>query len=271
MARNLVDLLDGALKHYAPLLAKLMETHQVHGITVFIGRDSPDILAKDENGDLYKDRKLQQNAMPALLQLVEPTYLLLDECRITQDTRSTDREPLNLFASRDKDSVIITAEVTNGLGGYFVRRRATSFGSDVGYMFLPTEFIMVSKPQISDVHVERINEAAKYGIEEVARYMKKHDLILNGDGGYRGHAHSVLDWIAAFPNETMAQVEYMEDADLLYAGLCSSQEIEAKLVITRKEAERGADSAFGMLREKTSIPCEVLEDISHAETSKPRI
>ncbi|MCV9963580.1 hypothetical protein OIU34_16880 [Pararhizobium sp. BT-229] len=71
---NLVDLMDGYFRLYAPIVSKLLEDYpEAHGVHTFIGRDDPTAIPTNEQGQGYGLKSFEKRASKELGKLVQQT------------------------------------------------------------------------------------------------------------------------------------------------------------------------------------------------------
>lgn len=208
MKRNLVDVLDGALKLYGPTIFRLADAHP-GAESVRTGLDPRDPVAYvDRIGpEGLDERAFDRAATEAVRALAPATAALVDSCPLTADGRGS----LQINGERTEAGFEVVAMVTNGLGGLVAKRRLTAFArgaSLVPVMHMgPAALYLTSTIGAQQFPDERslpeagfldgLRSAASRGMEAAARFLIGADAVMRLEGQ---DATAVLDWLAQFPS-----------------------------------------------------------------------
>jgi hypothetical protein len=107
---NLVDLMDGYFRLYAPILTGLLRDFpKVHGVKTCIGRSEPLAYPTNAEGQGYSLPPFEKRAKRELAMLVEATFALQKSCPVTDGRDESQSPPCDLETSCPSTSTSMTA------------------------------------------------------------------------------------------------------------------------------------------------------------------
>ena len=173
---NLVDLMDGYFRLYAPILTGLLRDFpKVHGVKTCIGRSEPLAYPTNAEGQGYSLPPFEKRAKRELAMLVEATFALQKSCPVT-DGRD---DPVSVSAVRLGDELSIHVYVHDRLGGIHVHRLGQCAPDTLeAYFLFPVKAVLTVGDKDAAV-IGKIREAAAEGFAQAARAAEAAGVILN--------------------------------------------------------------------------------------------
>lgn len=194
---NLIDLIDGYIRLYGPVFAKLMDDYpDVAGIGACIGRDKPVACPTDDEGTWYGMPEFEARAGADLAPLVEATKALQASCSVTVGRR----EPVSISTERAQGGeILIRVSVANKLGGLHVQRIAMQVPElPAGVFFLTEGRITLVTDSKSAETSDILSLAANDGFANVVRAAVEAGTLHNQ---HFDDVATVDTWLEAFPLE----------------------------------------------------------------------
>lgn len=196
---NLVDLMDGFFRLYAPIVRKLLEDYpKAHGVHTFIGRDDPTAIPENAEGQGYGLKSFEKRASKELGKLVQQTMDLQESCPITKGKH----EPVNVIARRLGDEIVVQVTVSNRLGGIHARRVGQCDPAAIDAFFLLPPEIIITVGSEEAAKMEAVKSACAHGIAEGVEAAIATDTVLNWNAD---EAEAIRDWLDQFPNDGTAK------------------------------------------------------------------
>lgn len=216
---NIVDLLDGHIRLYAPIMMQLLnEFPEVTRAYNFIGRDNPSALAQMQHDDRfigYRVDGFEERSAELMQPMVKETLALQKRCKATNKIT----EPVQVHIHKRENGLIsITAHVSDRLGGLSASRKA----------YTPSHLpdLIIGRPAnlliwVSNEHNKANPVAGATSLTGAVSMINEEGLLFNGNWSDK---MNLTNWVADFPADytSSPDVELVHDNQILLLKVIST-------------------------------------------------